>query len=181
MSAPHVDILWFLSLALSLISALAATLRWYLHLARAHTTLHERARARAYLFEGVQAFRLSQAVAAVPRAVSSSATYASLVAAFLRPAHVTSFLPNVRHLSGFLCFAMPVRPDGLQDDFAPTFCASCTRFSGRCPTRYDRNRRAIERRALRWVVATADDDDDDDIESLVEGTLPPEPAGTRLT
>jgi ferredoxin len=97
--------------------------------------------------------------------------------------YVLLTLPRSSRTSGtyrnFLCFAMPVRPDGFQDDFAPTFCASCTRCSGRCPTRYDRNRRAIERRALRWVVATVDDDDD--IESLVEGTLPPEPAGTRLT
>ena len=40
--------------------------RRYLQLAQAQTTLYKRARTRAYLFEGVQTFRLSQAVEAVP-------------------------------------------------------------------------------------------------------------------
>jgi len=40
--------------------------RQYLQLAWAETTLHKCARTREYLFEGVQAFRLSQAVEAVP-------------------------------------------------------------------------------------------------------------------
>ncbi|KAH9057767.1 hypothetical protein EDB87DRAFT_1536607, partial [Lactarius vividus] len=70
-SAIRVNILWFLSLILSLICALAATLmqqwaRRYLQLAQSQTALHKRARTRAYLFEGVQTFRLSQAVEAVP-------------------------------------------------------------------------------------------------------------------
>ena len=70
-SAIRVNILWFLSLTLSLMCALAATLmqqwaRRYLQLAQSQTALHKRARTRAYLFEGVQMFRLSQAVEAVP-------------------------------------------------------------------------------------------------------------------
>ena len=70
-SALRVNILWFLSLTLSLTCALAATLmqqwaRRYLQLAQSQTALHKRARTRAYLFEGVQTFRLSQAVEAVP-------------------------------------------------------------------------------------------------------------------
>ncbi|KAH9033861.1 hypothetical protein EDB84DRAFT_1488240 [Lactarius hengduanensis] len=70
-SAIRVNILWFLSLILSLICALAATLmqqwaRRYLQLAQSQTALHKRARTRAYLYEGVQTFRLSQAVEAVP-------------------------------------------------------------------------------------------------------------------
>ena len=70
-SAIRVNILWFLSLTLSLICALAATLmqqwaRRYLQLAQSQTALHKRARTRAYLFEGVQMFRLSQAVEGVP-------------------------------------------------------------------------------------------------------------------
>lgn len=70
-SVIRVNILWFLSLTLSLICALAATLmqqwaRRYLQLAQSQTALHKRARTRAYLFEGVQTFRLSQAVEAVP-------------------------------------------------------------------------------------------------------------------
>ncbi|KAH9012244.1 hypothetical protein EDB83DRAFT_335759 [Lactarius deliciosus] len=40
--------------------------RRYLQLAQSQTALHKRARTRAYLFEGVQTFRLSQAVEAVP-------------------------------------------------------------------------------------------------------------------
>jgi Family of unknown function (DUF6535) len=56
-----VNILWFLSLFLSLSCALAATLvqKWasrYLHLAQSSTTPQSRARLRTYLFEGVQKF-----------------------------------------------------------------------------------------------------------------------------
>ena len=40
--------------------------RRYLQQAQAQTTLYKRARTREYLFQGVQAFRLSQAVEAVP-------------------------------------------------------------------------------------------------------------------
>jgi hypothetical protein len=40
--------------------------RRYLQQAQTQTTLYERARTREYLFEGVQAFRLSQALKALP-------------------------------------------------------------------------------------------------------------------
>jgi hypothetical protein len=105
-STLRVNILWFLSLALSLICALSATLmqqwaRRYLQLAGAQTTLHKRARTRAYLFEGVQAFRLSQAVEAVPALLH--------VAVFLFFAGLVDFLFSIdttvgRAIFGVLCF-----------------------------------------------------------------------------
>jgi hypothetical protein len=70
-SAIRINILWFLSLTLSLICALAATLmqqwaRRYLQQVQEQTTPYKRALTREYLFQGVEAFRLSQAVEAVP-------------------------------------------------------------------------------------------------------------------
>ncbi|KAI0049140.1 hypothetical protein FA95DRAFT_1463779, partial [Auriscalpium vulgare] len=70
-SAVRVNILWFLSLTLSITCALLATLmqqwaRRYLQLAQGRSAPHKRARMRAYLFEGVATFRLAQAVEAVP-------------------------------------------------------------------------------------------------------------------
>jgi Family of unknown function (DUF6535) len=67
----RINILWFLSLILSLVCALAATLmqqwaRRYLQLVQAQATSYKRARIREYLFGGVQAFGLSQAVEAIP-------------------------------------------------------------------------------------------------------------------
>ena len=69
-SAIRINILWFLSLVLSLICALAATLiqqwsRQYRQLPKTETTLYKRARIRAYLFEGVENFGLPRAVGAV--------------------------------------------------------------------------------------------------------------------
>ena len=65
--------LWLLSLTLSLICALAATLVQQrnraipaIEQAQAQTTLHERARMRESLLKGVQAFHLYPAVAVVP-------------------------------------------------------------------------------------------------------------------
>ncbi|KAH9987933.1 hypothetical protein BJV74DRAFT_474668 [Russula compacta] len=106
MSAIRVNILWFLSLTLSLICALAATLmqqwaRRYLQQAQAQTTLYKRARTRAYLFEGVQAFRLSEAVEAVPLLLH--------VAVFLFFAGLVDFLFSIdtvvgRVIFGVMCF-----------------------------------------------------------------------------
>jgi hypothetical protein len=105
-SAIRVNILWFLSLTLSLTCALAATLmqqwaRRYLQQAQAQTTLYKRARTREYLFQGVQAFGLSQAVEAVPALLH--------VAVFLFFAGLVDFLFSIdstigRVILGVMCF-----------------------------------------------------------------------------
>jgi hypothetical protein len=105
-SAIRVNILWFLSLTLSLVCALAATLmqqwaRRYLQQAQAQTTLYKRARTREYLFQGVQVFRLSQAVEAVPALLH--------VAVFLFFAGLVEFLFPIdstvgRVILGVMCF-----------------------------------------------------------------------------
>ena len=104
-SAIRVNILWFLSLVLSLICALAATLmqqwaRRYRQLAQAETTLYKRARTRAYLFQGVELFGLSQAVEAVPALLH--------VAVFLFFAGLIDFLFSIdttvgRVILGVMC------------------------------------------------------------------------------
>ncbi|KAI0298892.1 hypothetical protein BC826DRAFT_87947 [Russula brevipes] len=70
-SAVRVNVLWFLSLVLSLTSALSATLvqqwaRRYLELTQRRGAPHKRARIRAYLFDGVQGTSMYQAVEAMP-------------------------------------------------------------------------------------------------------------------
>jgi hypothetical protein len=105
-SAIRINILWFLSLTLSLTCALAATLmqqwaRRYLQQAQAQTTLYKRARTREYLFQGVQAFGLSQAVEAVPALLH--------VAVFLFFAGLVDFLFSIdstvgRVILGVMCF-----------------------------------------------------------------------------
>ena len=67
----HVNILWFLSLSLSVASALAATLvqQWarnYLLTTQLPSSPQRRARVRTYLFQGVQRFRLGSVANAVP-------------------------------------------------------------------------------------------------------------------
>ncbi|KAI9433333.1 hypothetical protein H4582DRAFT_1988573 [Lactarius indigo] len=104
-SAIRVNILWFLSLILSLISALAATLmqqwaRRYLQLAQSQTALHKRARTRAYLFEGVQAFRLSQAVEVVPAILH--------VSVFLFFAGLVDFLFSIDDVVAYAMFGVVV-------------------------------------------------------------------------
>jgi hypothetical protein len=105
-SAIRTNILYFLSLTLSLICALAATLmqqwaRRYLKQAQAQTTLYKRARTREHLFLGMQALRLSQAVEAVPALLH--------VAAFLFFASLVEFLLSIdstvgRVIFGVMCF-----------------------------------------------------------------------------
>ncbi|KAI0289691.1 hypothetical protein B0F90DRAFT_1825968 [Multifurca ochricompacta] len=102
-SAIRVNILWFLSLTLSLTCALAATLmqqwaRRYLQLAQAQATLYKRARTRAYLFEGVQAFRLSQVVEAVPALLH--------VAVFLFFAGLVEFLFSINIIVARVVFVV---------------------------------------------------------------------------
>ncbi|KAI0280020.1 hypothetical protein BGY98DRAFT_376954 [Russula aff. rugulosa BPL654] len=70
-SAIRVNILWFLSLVLSLTSALSATLlqqwaRRYLELTQHRGAPHKRARIRAYVFDGVQGTNMYRAVEAMP-------------------------------------------------------------------------------------------------------------------
>ena len=70
-SAIRVNILWFLSLVLSLTSALSATLlqqwaRRYLELTQHRGAPHKRARIRAYVFDGVKGTSMYRAVEAMP-------------------------------------------------------------------------------------------------------------------
>src|SRR6266702_649677 len=73
----RVNVMWFLSLILSLSCALLATLmqqwaRRYLEYAQHRGAPRKRARIRAYMFDGVEKFRLSQAVEAMPLLLHSS-------------------------------------------------------------------------------------------------------------
>ncbi|KAI0266174.1 hypothetical protein BC834DRAFT_969673 [Gloeopeniophorella convolvens] len=70
-SAIRVNIMWFLSLALSLTCALSATLmqewsRQYMELASHRGAPHKRARVRAYLFNGIERFQMARAVETIP-------------------------------------------------------------------------------------------------------------------
>ncbi|KAH9015788.1 hypothetical protein EDB85DRAFT_2156389 [Lactarius pseudohatsudake] len=69
-SAIRVNVIWFLSLVLSIASAVNATLfqqwvRRYLELTRRRVAPHKRARTRAYMFNGIASFKMSRAVKAV--------------------------------------------------------------------------------------------------------------------
>ncbi|KAH9023993.1 hypothetical protein EDB84DRAFT_1248280, partial [Lactarius hengduanensis] len=70
-SAIRVNVIWFLSLVLSIVSALNATLfqqwaRRYLEITRRRVAPHKRARTRAYMFDGIADFKMSRAVKAMP-------------------------------------------------------------------------------------------------------------------
>ncbi|KAI9447612.1 hypothetical protein H4582DRAFT_11093 [Lactarius indigo] len=70
-SAIRVNVMWFLSLILSIGSALNATLfqqwsRRYLELTRRRVAPHKRARTRAYMFNGISSFKVSRAVKTMP-------------------------------------------------------------------------------------------------------------------
>ncbi|KAI9455573.1 hypothetical protein BJY52DRAFT_636244 [Lactarius psammicola] len=70
-SAVRVNVLWILSLVLSLTCALSATLmqqwaRRYQELAQHHGAPHRRARMRAYVFDGISKFGMTRAVATMP-------------------------------------------------------------------------------------------------------------------
>ncbi|KAI9445860.1 hypothetical protein BJY52DRAFT_1156818, partial [Lactarius psammicola] len=70
-SAVRVNVLWFLSLVLSLTCALSATLmqqwtRRYQEFAQRHGAPHRRGRMRAYIFDGISRFRMTRAVATMP-------------------------------------------------------------------------------------------------------------------
>ncbi|KAI9447634.1 hypothetical protein H4582DRAFT_11693 [Lactarius indigo] len=70
-SAVRVNVLWFLSLVLSLTCALSATLmqqwaRRYLQLAQHRGAPHKRARMRAYIFYGTKGFKMTRTIEAMP-------------------------------------------------------------------------------------------------------------------
>ena len=70
-SAVRVNVLWFLSLILSLSCALSATLmqqwaRRYQELAQRRVAFHRRGRMRSYIFDGVHRFGMARAVATMP-------------------------------------------------------------------------------------------------------------------
>jgi hypothetical protein len=70
-SVIRINIIWFLSLVLSIASALNATLfqqwsRRYLEITRNRVAPHKRARTRAYMFNGIASFKMSRAVKAMP-------------------------------------------------------------------------------------------------------------------
>ncbi|KAH9025780.1 hypothetical protein EDB84DRAFT_1273386, partial [Lactarius hengduanensis] len=70
-SAIRVNVIWFLSLVLSVASAVNATLfqqwaRRYLELTRRRVAPHKRARTRAYMYNGIASFKMSRAVKAMP-------------------------------------------------------------------------------------------------------------------
>ncbi|KAH9055208.1 hypothetical protein EDB87DRAFT_1642772 [Lactarius vividus] len=76
-SIVRVNVMWFLSLILSLSCALLATLvqqwaRRYLEYAQHRGAPRRRARIRAYMFEGVEKFRLPQVVEAIPLLLHTS-------------------------------------------------------------------------------------------------------------
>ncbi|KAN0133856.1 hypothetical protein V8E53_008351 [Lactarius tabidus] len=71
-SAVRVNVLWFLSLTVSLSCALLATLvqqwaRRYVRLMQCPRALHRRGRIRAYLFNGINRFRMTGFVATMPK------------------------------------------------------------------------------------------------------------------
>ncbi|KAI9447608.1 hypothetical protein H4582DRAFT_2068224 [Lactarius indigo] len=70
-STIRVNVIWFLSLVLSIASALNATLfqqwsRRYLEITRRRVAPHRRARTRAYMFDGIASFKMSRVVKAMP-------------------------------------------------------------------------------------------------------------------
>ncbi|KAI9447643.1 hypothetical protein H4582DRAFT_12402 [Lactarius indigo] len=70
-SAVRVNVMWFLSLVLSITCALSATLmqqwaRRYQELARRRGAPHKRARTRAYIFYGIKGFKMTRAIEAMP-------------------------------------------------------------------------------------------------------------------
>ncbi|KAI9448775.1 hypothetical protein BJY52DRAFT_1310612 [Lactarius psammicola] len=76
-SAIRVNILWVLSLAISITCALLATLiqqwtRRYMALSYLHDIPHERARVRTFLFTGMERFRMRQTVEAIPMLLHTS-------------------------------------------------------------------------------------------------------------
>jgi len=97
-AAIRVNTLWFLSLVLSLMCALLATLmqqwvRRYLQASRPWYAPYKRTRIRAFYAEGVERFGLPRAVEALPALLHA--------AVFLFFAGLVDFLININHTVGF--------------------------------------------------------------------------------
>jgi Family of unknown function (DUF6535) len=97
-SAVRVNILWFISLVLSLTCALLATLmqqwvRRYLQASQPWYATYKRARIRAFFAEGVERFGLPLAVEALPAILH--------VSVFLFFAGLVDFLININHTVAF--------------------------------------------------------------------------------
>ncbi len=94
-SAVRANVLWFLSLILSLNCALSATLmqqwaRRYRELAQRHVAFHRRGRMRAYIFEGINRFGMARAVATMPTLLHISVfLFFAGLAEFLFPIYTT--------------------------------------------------------------------------------------------
>ena len=76
-AAIRINVIWLLSLVLSMASAINATLfqqwsRRYLELTRHRVAPHKRARTRSYMFDGIASFKMSRAVKAMPISLHSS-------------------------------------------------------------------------------------------------------------
>jgi hypothetical protein len=122
-SAVRVNVLWFLSLILSLNCALSATLmqqwaRRYQELAQRPGAFHKRGRMRAYIFDGTSRFGMTRVIATMPTLLHLSVflffaglveflfpiypivAYATLgcIMAFALPYAILTALPNI-HLN----------------------------------------------------------------------------------
>jgi hypothetical protein len=94
-STDRINVLWFLSLVLSLNCALSATLmqqwaRRYQEFAQRRNSIHKRGSMRAYIFNGINRFRMARAVSTMPMLLHISVFlfFAGLVD-FLFPTHST--------------------------------------------------------------------------------------------
>ncbi|KAN0137306.1 hypothetical protein V8E53_004751 [Lactarius tabidus] len=109
-SAIRVNVLWFLSLILSLNCALSATLmqqwaRRYQELAQRPGAFHRRGRMRAYIFDGISRFGMARAVSTMPTLLHLSVfLFLTGLVEFLFPIH-----PIVAYatLGCIMAFALP--------------------------------------------------------------------------
>ncbi|KAF8256988.1 hypothetical protein EI94DRAFT_127771, partial [Lactarius quietus] len=102
-SAIRVNLTWFLSLVLSIVAALNATLfqqwsRRYLELTRHRVAPHKRARTRAYMFHGIESFKMSRMVKAMPVVLHLSI--------FLFFVGLIDFLWNTNNTIGYWIFGV---------------------------------------------------------------------------
>lgn len=112
------NVLWFLSLSLSLTAALSATLvqQWtrnYLQATVSRELPHQRARINAYLHEGITKFHMEGIVAAIPLLLHASLLlfFAGLVE-FLRPVNpgISYLILGLLLLSAILYILITIFP-----------------------------------------------------------------------
>ncbi|KAI9447607.1 hypothetical protein H4582DRAFT_1795509, partial [Lactarius indigo] len=123
-SAIRVNVIWFLSLVLSIVSAVNATLfqqwsRRYLELSRPHVMPHERARTREYMYNGIASFKMSRAVKAMPMLLHLSI--------FLFFTGLIDFLWNLNYIVGSWIFGsiMVFTSAYLVLTVLPNLCLNC--------------------------------------------------------